>query len=517
MQIKKNIKILWLLSFLFVLAGWNSASLQTDIQDKLGVQKVNQEIQSQKLLDYIKVLTSESYGGRLTGTPEYRACAEWLGSQFKKWGIQPAGDRSTYFQTFPCPYTLVLSSGEVSMKTGNTKKTYIYEKDYFPGSNSASGRIQAEVVYVGYGITAPELGYDDYQGIDVKDKIILLEREVPLSPEESPAEVFLKWKPYSYHRYKMKNAVAHGAKGLLYNYLTTNTNTLYIDDFLFSQIAPHVTEDLFAGSEKTSEQTRGLIQKTLRPQSFPTGKTCIIENKTEHHKEGIGYNVVGVLEGTDPKLKQEFILLGGHLDHVGRAPLLMPGANDNASGIAVMLGIAEALAKSPVKPKRSIMFIGFGAEEHGLLGSLAYLAEPIAPLDKTKALINMDSVGCGNVLHAEAAENYPEFWQFIKSANDTFVHGAIRTSYTRNLGRPRTDAWVFMEKGIPSISFGASGAPSFAHTTKDTIETITPEILGDLARILSVAVLKMSNQTSLDFKVSAPPPSKKPTKKQLSY
>ncbi len=503
MQLKKNIHILWLFSFLFVLTVWSSASLQTDIRDKPGAQRVGQDIQSRKLLDTIKVLTSESYGGRLTGTPEYKACADWVSSQFKKWGIQPAGQGSSYLQSFPSPYTLVLSPGEVSLRLGDGERTYIYEKDYFPGSNSASGRIEAEVVYVGYGITAPELGYDDYQGIDVKGKIILMEREVPLSPEEAPAEVFLKWKPYSYHQYKMKNAAAHGARGLLYNYLTTNTNTPYIDGFLFSQIAPHVTEDLFAGSGKTSEQMRGLIQKTLRPQSFPTGKTCIIENKTEHHKEGVGYNVVGVIEGTDPKLKQEFILLGGHLDHVGRAPLLMPGANDNASGIAVMLGIAEALAKSPVKTKRSIMFIGIGGEELGLLGSLAYLAEPVVPLDKTKAFINMDSVGCGNVLHAEAAENYPEFWQFIKSANDTYVHRAIRTSYTRNLGRPRTDAWVFMEKGIPSISFGASGAPSFAHTTRDMVETITPEILGDLARILSVAVLEMSDQTSLDFKVSA--------------
>ena len=293
----------------------------------------------------------------------------------------------------------------------------------------------------------------------------------------------------------MKNAVAHGARGLLYNYLTTNTNTLYIDGFLFSQIGPHVTEDILAGSGKTSEQMRSAIQKTLRPQSFSTGKTAVIENRTEYHPEGIGYNVMGVLEGADPRLKSEFILLGGHLDHVGRAPLLMPGANDNASGIAVMLGVAEALAKSPIKRKRSILFVGFGAEELGLLesGSAAYLARPVVPLDKTKVFINMDSVGCGNVLHAAAADNYPEFWQFIKNANDTFVHRAIRTSYTRNLGRPRSDAGVFMEKGIPCISFGASGAPSFSHTTKDTVETITPEILVDLARILSVAVLEMSN------------------------
>jgi len=505
MQITKSIKISWLFALIFVLTNGSPASLQADIQDSPGVQKMSRDDHSRKLLDYIKVLTSEPYGGRLTGTPEYRACADWVSSQFKKWGIRPAGQGSSSLQPFPSPYTLVLSQGEVSLRRGDGKQTYAYEQDYFPGSNSASGRVEAEVVYVGYGITAPELGYDDYQGIDVKGKIILMEREVPLSPEEAPAEVFLKWKPYSYHQYKLKNAAAHGAKGLLYNYLTTNTNTPYIDGFLFSQIAPHVTEDLFAGSGKTSEEMRGVIQKTLRPQSFPMGKVCLIENKTEHHPEGIGYNVVGVLEGTDPTLNKEFILVGGHLDHVGRAPLLMPGANDNASGIAVILGIAEALAKSPVKTKRSIMFIGIGGEELGLLGSLAYLAAPVVPLEKTKAFINLDSVGCGNVLHAAAADNYPDFWQFIKRANDTFVGRAIRTNYTRNLGRPRTDVWVFMDKGIPSISFGASGAPSYGHTTKDTVETITPEILADLARILTVAVLEMSNQTSLDFKASATP------------
>ena len=162
MQIKKNIQILWLLSFLFVLAGWSSDSLQTDIQDKLGAQRVNQDIQSRKLLDTIKVLTSESYGGRLTGTPEYKACTDWISSQFKRWGIQPAVQGSSYLQSFSSPYTLVLSPGEVSLRLGDGERTYIYEKDYFPGSNSASGRIEAEVVYVGYDITAPELGYDDY-------------------------------------------------------------------------------------------------------------------------------------------------------------------------------------------------------------------------------------------------------------------------------------------------------------------------------------------------------------------
>jgi hypothetical protein len=478
---------------LLLVCGWSPAAVRDSIQPDLQAPRIAQNIQSQKLMDYVRILSSETYGGRLTGTPEYLACAEWVASQFKSWGIRPASPGGTFFQSFPSPYSLVLDTGKVTLHLGEKIKTYAYEKDYFPGSNSASGRIEAEVVYVGYGITAPELGYDDYKGIDVKGRIILMEREVPFSPDQTPADVFLKWKPYSYHQFKLKNAAAHGAKGLLYNYLTTNTNTPYIEGFLFSQVGPNVTEDLLAGSGKTSEQLRTAIQKTLRPQSFSTGKTCVIENRTSHHSAGIGINVVGLLEGADPRLKNEFILLGGHLDHVGRAPLLMPGANDNASGIAVMLGVAEALANSPVKPKRSIVFIGLGGEELGLLGSLTYLDRPVVPLGKTRAFLNLDSVGCGNVLHAAAAENYPDLWAFIKSANDRTVRREIRTSFSKNLGRPRTDGWVFMDKGISSISFGASGAPSFGHTTKDTADTLTPGILVDLARILAVAVFEMAD------------------------
>jgi hypothetical protein len=489
----KTLELCLVFSLIIALAAAGFPAVEEQALEDRDVPKLIQGIQSKTLLALVQELTSDAYAGRLTGTPEYKACAEWVGSRFESWGIKPAVKPNTYLQAFPCPYTLVLGPGEVSLVQGKEKKTYAYEKDYFPGSNSAGGRIQAEVVYVGYGITAPELGYDDYEGIDVRGKIILLEREVPVSSDGDP-EIFQKWRGYSFHQYKMKNAAAHGAKGMLQIFLTTNTNTVYIDGFLFSQVAPQVAEDLFAGSGKTTDETKSVIQKTLRPQSFPTGKICILENKTEHHAEGVGCNVIGWLEGSDPKLKNEVIILGGHLDHVGRCHLLMPGANDNASGIAVMMGVAEALAKSSIKLRRSVLFIGTGAEEVGCLGSRVYLADPVFPLEKTMAFINLDSVGCGNVLHASASENYPEIWRFIKSANDRTVHREIRPSYIKNLGRPRFDASEFMWKGIPSISFGASGAPSYSHTTRDTAGTITPEILSDLARILTIAILDMANQ-----------------------
>jgi Zn-dependent M28 family amino/carboxypeptidase len=178
----------------------------------------------------------------------------------------------------------------------------------------------------------------------------------------------------------------------------------------------------------------------------------------------------------------------------------MPGANDNASAVAVMLGVAEALSRSPVKPRRSILFLFFGAEEQAVAGSKYYLEHPVFPLEKTIGLINMDGVGCGDRLNALAAKNYPRFWAFIKRANDAFVHREIRDYKFANLARPRLDAARFLWKGVPSISFSASGAPSYYHVTKDDVETITPEILEDLAQILFMAVVDMANQDSLNFR-----------------
>jgi Zn-dependent M28 family amino/carboxypeptidase len=199
-------------------------------------------------------------------------------------------------------------------------------------------------------------------------------------------------------------------------------------------------------------------------------------------------------------LKEELIILGGHLDHVGRCHEVMPGANDNASAVAVILGLAEVMTKSPIKPRRTIMFNCFGAEEQAVAGAQFYVEHPLFPLEKTIGLINMDGVGCGDKLIALAAENYPQFWSFIKEANAKYIHRTIQPVYFANNARPRLDAARFMWKGVPSITFFASGAPSFYHITKDDITTITPEILEDLTQLLFLAVLDMANQDELNFR-----------------
>ncbi len=492
--LKKGIVILFLFWFLESLII--AQPHPRDVESKESLLDIMHSISSHTLFGYIEELADAKYDGRLTGTEEYNQAAQWVADLFKKWGIKPGGDNNTYMQAFPIPYTLIFPQCHVYMhipyKDGTIKKHYKYVSEYIPGSTSGNGEVTAEVVYVGYGITAPELNYDEYKGVDVEGKIVLMEREVPVSPDKEP-EKFQKWRPYSFHQYKLENAHKHGAAGMLYNYGPIgNPNNSYRKDFIYSHIGESVVQDIFAGTGKEHKKIVTYIKQNLKPQSFPTGKIFTIKNATEHHPDGIGYNVIGYLPGNNPQLKNEAIVVGAHLDHLGKCHEIMPGANDNASGVAVVLGIAEALSKCSRQLGRSVIFICFGAEEQGIVGSEYYLNNSLFSLDKTIGFINMDGVGCGDKLRAIAAQNFPDLWKYIDNANQRYVHRSIEDTYFANIARPRLDAARFMWKKIPTISFSAYGATSHYHTPLDTIETITPEILEDLAQILFLAVVDLS-------------------------
>jgi hypothetical protein len=466
-------------------------------------EQIEQALSSERLMGYVNKLSLEDYAGRLTGTPEYRACARWVASLFKKWGLQPAGEKNTYLQSYPNPYTIVFVGGELSHSYKSqgrwrTKK-YLYEKEYYPGSQSENGKLSAEVVYVGYGISAQELNYDDYKGVNVRGKIVLIEPEVPVSPAENP-ELYKEWKPYSNYHYKIKMAVAHGAKGMLINRLKVNPDIDYVHGFMTAQVGEAVVSNVFAGTGQTDSEVIAKIKETLQPQSFRSRKTFTISNFTEHHKSGTGYNVLGLIEGTDPILKDEVIIVGANIDHVGFCYEVMPGANNNASGAAVMLGLAEALTQNAAKPKRSVLFIGLGSKEQAFKGSQTYLNNPVFPRSKTVAFLNMDMVGCGDRLQALAAQNYPDLWEYIAEANENTVNRPLEPLPFANIRRPQLDAAIFLSKKIPSITFRATGAPTFPYTTKDTPNTLTPQTMSDLAKILNRAILDMADTKHNFFK-----------------
>ena len=487
-------------------SGFSAQNRQAAPTDEEKWLTVFHAIESQTLLDYVKELCSEKYGGRLTGTKEYIDCADWVISLLKNWGIQPGGEKGTYLQSFPNPYTLVFRGGEVTLnlpvKDGVVKKYYKFEDEYIPGATSASGEITADVVYVGYGITAPELGYDEYKGLDVKDKIVMMEPESPVGPDKP--EEFKKWRPYSFHQYKLENAYNHGARGLLYNYgPIANPNNSYREGFIYCHVGDVVVADVFAGTGRVHKEVLETMRRALKPQSFTTGKRATIKMVTEHHAEGVGINVIGLIPGSDPVLKSEVIIVGGHLDHMGRCPELMPGATDNAAAVAVTLGLAEAMSKTPFKPKRSIMFFFFGAEEQGVAGSDYYCEHPIFPLEKTAGFINLEGTGSGDKLGAGSALNYPKFWEFLDRANQKYIHRITRPSANANLARPRQDSARFMWKGVPSITLGSYGFevpyPTY-HNTRDNLDLITPEIMRSTAQLLFAALTDMADEPALGFR-----------------
>jgi hypothetical protein len=465
-------------------------------EEKTQVERLLDSISGEKLLGYVKKLSSKTYTGRLTGTSEFKACANWVSSLFEEWGLTPRGYNGTFLQTYPNPYTIVFVGGELSYtyrsRGQQRKKKYAYEKEYYPGSQSADGSITAEVVYVGYGITAPELSYDDYARVNVKEKIVLVEPDAPVSPENDP-DLYKDWRPYSFNQYKIKMAVAHGAKGILFNDLKVNPDVDHVPKFMVAQVGENVVKDLFAGSRKTHQENLAQIQSFLQPRSFRTRKVFTIQNFTEHHPKGTGYNVIGQIEGNDPLLKDEVIILGANLDHLGFCYEIMPGANDNASGVAVLLGAAEALAKSPVRPKRSILFIAFGSKEQAFMGAQAYLKKPAFPKNKTIVYINLSTVGCGDRIRALGAQEYPELWTYISEAADKSIQHALEVFPYTNIGRPRLDSDLFLSKGIPSLSLTVYGAPTYVRTRKDTADTINPSIMEKLSEILYQGVLGMAN------------------------
>lgn len=458
-------------------------------------------ISAREVFGFAEELASEKYQGRLTGSPGYDAAAKWAADLLAASKVKPAGDDGSYLQHFPDPYTLVLPGAELSLAVpaGNhetIKKSYRYEQDFYPGSTSDSGSVTAEVVYVGYGITAPELDFDEYRDLDVSGKIVLVEPEAPVLPDQEP-ETFRKWRPYSFHDYKVQNAKRHGAAGMVYDYHIANPNCVFVNGLILTYVGSGVVDDMFAGTGKKHESLLSGIRNHRRPASFATGKILTMKSVTEHHPEGTGANVIGYIEGSDPELRREALVIGAHLDHVGMNDELMPGANDNASGVAVLLAAAKAISKYELPRARSVIFILFGAEEQGVKGSEFYVAHPFIPNDRVKGFINLESVGRGERLVAGAGKNYPSLFDVLERNNRKYVHRKLAATFSANLARPRQDAAHFMWANVPTISFGTGDAPALPyavyHTTLDRPEILNPGIMRDLARLIFLSAVDLAN------------------------
>ena len=459
------------------------------------------QISSHDLLEYAAELSSARYQGRLSGSPGYEASARWVADRLQEWGLRPGVGDTSYFQWFPNAWTDVLHPGSVTIMPGNGSSgspiMLRFPEDFFPGSNSASGEVKGKVVYAGFGITAPELNYDDYEGIDVKDKIVLIESGVPYAANDSTLR---KWEPYSYHRYKFRRARELGAAGLLYVGLVANPNTSYLDGFVYAHISEEMAEELMAGTGRQFSGLKTQIIQTMQPASFELHSSAGISALTRHFPHTKSCNILGIIEGAHPELKKEAIIIGAHLDGVGSPGTLFPGALDNVSGVADLLGAARALATSEVKPGRTIIFVFFGGEECGLYGSRKYVDEPQWMKENVRFMINLDMVGNGTGLFLGGGMSFPDIGRHFEEANRIYLHRDFRSTENRPLySRPRTDGAVFALGGYPALSLGTTGTVKtvYYHHPLDNTDALTPEIMEDAAKLLYLGILGAAGDPDL--------------------
>ena len=366
-----------------------------------------------RLLQDIRYLSSPVLGGRGTGTAGLDDAAKYIGSQFARAGLKPLNGTS-YFQTFTVSLDNKLGPSNAlsyGYRNGTEPKPLELQRDYVPLNFSGSGHADAPVVFAGYGITAIDCGYDDYEKVDVRGKIVLLLRH---EPQEYDATSIFDGRIYTEHAQllsKALNARKHGAVAVLY---VNDTNSHSGPDALetfshlatpgdpgipFVQIKADVVERWFQDAGRNFVEIQQEIDKAPAPNSFEIPNLRVQLTADVQHRAKEVQNVIGFLPGDTP----EHVIIGAHYDHLGTgeqfslapnmAGTVHPGADDNASGTAGMLAVARWFHDNQVVGKRGIVFIAFAGEEIGLLGSTHYANNALLPLENAVAMINMDMIG----------------------------------------------------------------------------------------------------------------------------
>lgn len=460
-----------------------------------GALKGYRAISHSHVYDVNRELASNRFGGRLTGSDSYTEAARWAASLLKQWGVAPCGTGMTYLQEFACPYTIVRSASMTLLLPGPDGKEQTVPlrlgPDFLPMLNSDTGEKSALLVFAGWGISAPELGYDDYAGIDARHRFVLCFRGAPKRDDTLMS-------PYNEHRKRLKTALEKGAEGLFYLYDTpiANPNSNFLEGFAPAMLSFRVADSIFALRGIRTAALRDSLAAHYAPLSFEIPARVNYAVTSEHHAEGIGYNIVGYVEGVDPGLRNECIVIGAHFDHCGtHAGIMFPGADDNASGSADVLEIAHAFAQlGSDRPKRSVVFALFGGEEMGLKGSY-YMSNNFPPqFTRVAGMVNLDMTGEGDGAWCGYSAKDSTLKALLEAADTgtKIVRGSNPMSTVTGMGG--TDYVPFFKKEILCFTFGSNGPHLAYHQAGDTIYRINPEILADIARLGYAVTYLLANR-----------------------
>ncbi len=471
------------------------------------VRRAYQAIEPAAVYSYCQTLCLPRYEGRYTGTESYAECARWVGSEFKKWGLAPMPPKGGYLQAFPAPHSIIdraamtlflpQSEAEEPAPTRDGKEKTWREvplqvgEDFLPMLFSDRGDYTAGMVFAGWGIHAPEIGYDDYADLDPKGKFVLCFRGTPDNDDH-------RYEEHDHHRKRMRTAKNLGALGLIYIYgdVHANPNGDRIEGFLPASITEKAADQILQPQGVTSAELRKRLRESKRPGSIALAGRIRLEVEARHFPEAVGYNVAACLPGSDPALKNECLIIGAHLDHCGRhAGLLFGGAEDNASGSAALMGVARAFSRLPRPPRRSVVFVLFGGEEMGLLGSSFFAEHPPPGWAKMCGMFNLDMVGAGDGSHFACSWDQPQLEETIEQADQ--VVNTIRGSWTiRHVGVRSSDFAPFFQLGVPCANFSSNGPHLHYHQPGDTIYRINPDMLADIARLTFLSGYRWANRAT---------------------
>ncbi len=489
-------------------------------------------IQAARLKAQLTFLSSDALEGRRSLERGSEVAIQWIASQFAAAGLKPAhGD--SFLQPVPLiEYTADRAGTSLSVRQGDKAQTYRAPDatSTFPNEVTISG----PVIFAGYGITAPELNYDDYQGIDARGKIVLIFNH---EPQENDSDSIFNGKGntrYTNNNPKIRNAERHGALAVLTMADPSHAPVAAVagagrggrgqqaaqrpripSEALAEggagipsvAISAQLAASLFGSAGKDAREVQTGIDSKLSPAPFPIPNTTIeLRTTLAERRRATTYNVAGIVEGSDPALKSETIVFSGHFDHDGMGPAgIYRGADDNGSGTVGVVELARAYAMNPAKPKRSLLFIVFAAEERGLLGSYYYAAHPLRPLATTRAHINFDMIGrneapvnpnvpqpdissdTSNELGLIGTHYSPDYREVVERHNKT-VGLKLTYKWDQDAAQQvlfRSDQYPLLLHDIPAVWWFTGFHPDY-HQVTDTVEKINFE---KMTKILKLAYL----------------------------
>jgi hypothetical protein len=494
-------------------------------------------------------LAGDAMRGRLTDTNENRITVDYIRSRFERAGLKPVANGG-YFHNYNL-MTATLGEGNVmklSSATGTRELTSGI--DFYPQRFSATAQVSGSVAFAGFGITAPKINHDDYKG-DLKGKIVLvLDHEPGERDPKSPFEGVVTAEPAAQWR-KAMAAQQKGAIAILFvsdvhnhpdpvnfeqaarnfwpataaripNYtLATWADRIHIPAM---QVSPAIASAMVAGTGKTLEEL-GKQAETIAGGftaiDLPNARIDLRASVNRHTVSD--RNVLGLIEGSDPKLKDEWVLVTAHFDHEGvNGAQILNGADDNGSGTVALLEIADAYAlaaQQGQRPRRSVLFCAWNSEERGLLGAWAYTEFPPAPLTNIAGVLNMDMIGRNeevqvgggnrfNGLEVQTAESNanavnmmgfaraPELAAVVDAAN-AGIGLDIKKRYDNNSSNlvRRSDQWPFLQRGVPALGFMTGLHPDY-HTAYDRPEKINYAKMEKIARLIYQASWTLANSAA---------------------